>query len=379
MNMKFQIDPLFRDHFRNLKQVFLYVTDQCNLYCEQCIYKPNITFHDQRQIPLDTAIDLIMDFHELGARKLTILGGEPTLYGAAEGWKPLLKLIEAAKTIGYEYVRIDTNGQFSPSLLQQPGFHRLDEIAFSLDGFSSETNDPVRGTNTFQQCVSNIDTAVSLGYTATITCCVHRTFVQRGDDGEYLLHTMIRFAEQIGIDTINFHDLFKTGVPMDTWTGQLNTSVEEHVAMYDEIRPRVDADAYTINVRLPQCFVTDKEFARNPTYYGYCPVKMGERVMVHPNGVIRICSNLICSTFGVARYYDRTIWWDRSDCNELRHHQLEENTPCTNRSKNMTYGEFVPLCFSFKPNQNEYVWKEMLEWDQHQVPFEQTGAAEQCN
>lgn len=361
--MRFEVDSEFATHFRSLKQVFLYITDRCNLHCEQCIYKPNITFHDERAIPLQTALALITTFHSLGARKLTVLGGEPTLYGASEQHKPLLELLSGAKQRGYDYIRIDTNGQFGGGLLDHSAFRSLDEIAFSLDGYSASMNDPIRGRNTFDNCVANIRRAVSLGYKVTITCCVHRALVEPNGVGSFRLDDMIRFAEGLGIHGINFHDLFKAGVPMDTWTGHLDTTVTDYVAMYQRIRPRIEEGAYSIAVRLPQCFVTRTEFARNPEYYGYCPVKLGERVMVHPNGVIRICSNLICSAFGVARYYDNRIAWDRSQSNELLDHEIGRDTPCTNRSKNKSYGEYVPLCFSFKPKQDEYVWREMLTWD----------------
>lgn len=31
-------DPRFDQHFRNLTQVFFYLTDECNLRCTQCYY-----------------------------------------------------------------------------------------------------------------------------------------------------------------------------------------------------------------------------------------------------------------------------------------------------------------------------------------------------
>jgi hypothetical protein len=125
---------------------------------------------------------------------------------------------------------------------------------------------------------------------------------------------------------------------------------------------------------LPQCFVTKSEFARNPEFYGYCPVKLGERVMVHPNGTIRICSNLICTGYGVARYHDGRIEWDNSSGNELAGHDLSRNTPCTNRSRHRKYGDVVPVCFSFKPDQEEHVWQKRLEWDGRQITEEDDRA-----
>jgi len=192
---------------------------------------------------------------------------------------------------------------------------------------------------------------------------VQKLFLDRNDDGILKLETMIRFAETLGVQQINFHDLFKVGIPMDTWTGNFAPQPHEWVPVYSEISQKVRDKQFSISVRLPQCFVTKSEFACNPEFYGYCPVKMGERVMVHPNGTIRICSNLICTGYGVARYHHRQIDWDASSGNELAGHDLERNTPCTNRGRHRKYGDLVPLCFSFKPDQEEFVWQNLLGWD----------------
>lgn len=39
--------------------------------------------------------------------------------------------------------------------------------------------------------------------------------------------------------------------------------------------------------------INKEEFEKNPEYYGYCSAKLAERVLVHPNGIIRIYSLMI--------------------------------------------------------------------------------------
>ena len=363
MPTAFSMDSEFSRHFRRLHQVFMYVTDRCNLECEQCIYKPSISHFINEEIALDDALGLLASFRALGAGKVTFLGGEPTLYGHREGGRPLLDLLRGTRDLGYEYVRLDTNGQRVLRLLDEPEFRRLDEVAFSLDGYSAETNDPLRGNGTFLRAVNAIRKAIAGGMCVTITCCVQRLFLERDEAGTLKLERMIRFAQDLGVHQINFHDLFKVGIPMDTWTGDFAPRPVDWVPVYDELSAKVSEGAFSILVRLPQCFVTKAEFARKPDYYGYCPVKMGERVMVHPNGTIRICSNLICTGYGVATYCEGRIGWERSHANELAGHDLARPTPCTNRSRHKKYGDLVPLCFSFKPKQEEYVWKHRLGWD----------------
>lgn len=358
----FSVEPAFARHFSRLKQVFLYINDECNLGCEQCIYKPHVLYDERREIAPKTVAGLLAAFHQLGAHKLTILGGEPTLYGSREKHRPLYEVIHTARRIGFEYLRMDTNGQFSSRLFERAALDELDEMAFSVDGYDPASNDPLRGERTFVRATRRIADAVARGQRCSITCCIHKELVQRGADGLYGVDRVIQLGQALGVKTVNFHDLFKAGVPMDAWTGSLDTTVEEHVRMYNEVRDRVERGVYSVDVRLPQCFVPRAEFDRNPGYYGYCPVKLGERVMIHSDGVIRICSNLICSSFGIGRFEDEKIVWNRTTSNETRHHDLDRSTPCTNRSKNRSYGDYVPLCFSFKPNQAEPVWQD-LGWD----------------
>lgn len=363
--MNFNMDKKFIAHFKNLKQVFLYVIDDCNLNCRHCLYKPNNFFYLKNKfIDPECAKKLIQDFYFLGARKLTIMGGEPTLYGQEQNLAPLLSLIQTAKEIGYQYVRIDTNGTFNSSLLDQEQFKLLDEITFSLDGPNPQINDLLRGNGVFEQCVSNIKKALQSGYNCDITCCIHKYLVERDADGQTYLEHMIHFAEKLGIQRINFHDMFKSGIPRDSWTDQLDISIQTWFQIWAEIQEHIAVGMYKIPVRIPQGFVTQQRFQAAPQYYGYCSAKLGERVLVHPDGIIRICSLMIGTPYGVAKYYDNKIVWDEGYTNELGDQKMGVYTPCTHQSKCRNWSPFAPLCVSFKPNQDEFIWN-LIAWEQY--------------
>jgi len=358
--------PEFREYFNNLKQVFLYITDQCNLRCRHCLYKPNLTFHPcNKEIEIGTALKLISTFKEMGASKLTIMGGEPTLYDTTCGNRSLLQLISEAKRLGYEYVRIDTNGLFNSNLLLREDLNKLDEITFSLDGHTPEINDMIRGIGSFERCVDSIQTAVSLGYKVDITSCAHRGNISRDENGVLLLDNLIKFVSSLGVSRINFHPVFKMGLPRDTWIEQTDILPEQWVNARNEITQKLKEGEYTIPVRIPQRFITKDEFEQCPKYYGYCSAKSGERVLVHPNGIIRVCALLIGTPYGVARFYNNRIVWDNSTTNELCWHQSTKYTPCNNQQKN--FGDLVPLCISFKANQDEFVWQEKLKWESRRI------------
>ena len=173
---------------------------------------------------------------------------------------------------------------------------------------------------------------------------------------------MIRLSEELGIEKINFHNLFKTGVPRDHFTGNIDISIKDWFEVKDEIEEKVENNEYSIPVRIPSSFVTKDRFVRNPEYYGYCTCKTKSALLVHPNGMLRICPLLIGTPYGIARYYDNKIVWDDSPTNELRGIEMDKNTPCATQFKHNRFGKYVPVCCSFKPKQNEKIWQE-LDWE----------------
>ena len=365
----YDMDERFFNYFnKRVRQVFFYTTNCCQLRCKQCLYKPDLTFQmGKKEIDKNVMLELGEDFYKMGAKKATVMGGEPAMYGS-EDHKDLVDLITGLKNIGYEYVRMDTNGIYDDDMLAIDGMKKLDEVSFSLDGHTSEINNWVRGEGAYDKCVKNIKRALELGYKVDITACVHKKLAEKDEKGIYQIVNMIKWAESIGVEEINFHVLFKHGFPMDTWTEDTAITPNEWLEIKDVLYELVygENSNLKIHVRIPEHFVTKEEFEDKPKFYGYCPVKLGERILVHPDGQLRICSGLISSKYCIAKYLDdKRIIWEEGQTNEICDHNCNGDTPCTNQSKSMNCGEgLVPLCFSFKPLQKEFVWKKKLNWDE---------------
>ena len=343
-----------------ITQVFLYLTDTCNLRCRQCLYKTELTFQlSQKEIPYQDALGLMESFYNLGARKITFMGGEPTLY------KKLPELVHKARQLGYSYIRMDSNGTFNTSLLDNPYLQEIDEITFSLDGYNEEINDSIRGKGSFYKCVHNIKKAISRGYEVHVTTCVHRGFTQNASSDEHLgLIEMIKFLKSLGVAKINMHDLFKSGIPRDVWSDSIDTSIEEYLNAY-QLVIEYKKENKDNTIRMPQCVTTQDEFNRNPEYYGYCSVKQYDRILAFPNGMLRVCSLMIGTPYCVGYYNSNRVYWNENPTNEILGHEMNNNTKCTNQGKgNHFSGEYVPLCVSFKPKQDEPVWIERLKWEQ---------------
>jgi MoaA/NifB/PqqE/SkfB family radical SAM enzyme len=344
-----------------IHQAFFYLIDKCNLSCDHCLYKQELTFQmGDPQIPFDRAVALMENLYELGAMKMTFMGGEPTMY------KQLPELILEAKRIGYKYVRIDTNGMFAERLLDTEGMRALDEITFSMDGPTEELNDRIRGIGVFKQVTRSIRAAVERGYNVQITTCVQSPLTWAGPEtGELPLVEMVRLAKSLGVKGLNMHDLFKAGIPRDGFSGNHGTTVEEYMNAFEEIFSRFDPmDEDGFFVRMPQCVTTKEEFDRAPAYYGYCSVKQYDRILAFPNGQLRICSLMIGSPYCIGYYDDHRVYLNTTPTDETRDHKMDTPTPCTCQSKGKHFGDYVPLCVSFKPKQYEPVWIHRHKWEE---------------
>jgi len=356
MNIEEQFEDIFKG---KLCQVFMYLIDKCNLSCEQCLYKPNLAFQlGRKEIPYAQAKELLQEFYDLGASKVTFMGGEPTLY------KQLPQLIFDASNIGFSYIRIDTNGIFPKEILDDKNVRKLSEITFSLDGYNEKTNS-IRGVGVFTKCCENIKRAVELGYRVQITCCIHK-LLTKNDRGRLGILRMIDFAESLGVEYINFHDLLKVGVPRDVWTGEVAPSYKSYISAVQKAEMYV-LQGKKIKVRIPRRLVSATEFQNNPDYYGYCSGKQKDRLLVFPDGTMRICSLLIGSSYHVATYGEKGIRLNTTPTSELVRYNESVNSPCAMGSNKSDEKGLVLLCIAFKSKQDEPVWNERLKWEKKRL------------
>ena len=367
-HMNLNIDEKFFDYFKNLKQVFLYLTDNCNLNCLQCLYKPDLVMKKRLEVAL--AKELLYNMRKLGAYKLSFLGGEVTTYPTDEA----MSIFAYAKEIGYSYTRIDTNGHFDHALFSKGFFSSLDEVSVSIDGYDVETNDGVRGDGLFEIACESLDKLVSTVKNVHISCCVTKQASIRAGGIMPLVEKMIFFAKERGVKSINFHGVFCMGVPMDAWTASAHLDPEEWYNVSETILSSIRQKKYCIPVRFPVRIVKKEEFENHKEFYGYCPSKLGERVLIHPSGIIRICSSLLSTCYGVATYDRNGIYWNSIN-NELDLEGMDRTNnelPCAHQKK--LYDDdkgYVPVCFSLKPYQKEVVWQDLVQQGIiKEVPYE---------
>ena len=139
----------------------------CNLACTHCFVSCSPTNHTHELMSLEEIEPYLEQAVSLGVKEYYFTGGEPFLNPEMEA------ILERTLQIGPATVL--TNGL----LLDPDRCRRLHSLAdcseysldfrVSIDGFSPETNDPVRGDGTFERILSGISNLVAAGLNPVIT------------------------------------------------------------------------------------------------------------------------------------------------------------------------------------------------------------------
>lgn len=329
MNEQLEYDRSLIDLFGgSLKQVFLYITNRCGLRCVQCFYKSELNNLDMN---LDVALFHVANCHSLGARKITFLGGEPSLYDYRNNWQNLLVLIDAAKEVGYEHIRLDTNGQFEPAFLHAISDASLSELSFSLDGSDANQNDYLRGNGTFSTSIANIEIAAKL-FNVSVTICVGQNNIHS------ICESVIELA-RLGVKSFNFHPLLLVGNVQDKYIKGNCISPQEWLSTY-ALLEAFKRNNTNIQMRIPLRYADGP--LSEPAQY--CSLRLKDRLHIQPNGSLRICPLSVGTPFQTGTRHGPRYTRVRKYCE----HELDiGNKNC--KFQSVEDERLIPLCVSYKP------------------------------
>jgi len=132
------------------RTVLLEVSNLCNHRCVFCAY-PKMTRPGKR-MALDMVERVLREAYELGAR-------EAGFYSGAEPFTSpdLEEIVRLAKTIGYEYTFISTNGSLATEARLRALIDRgLDSVKFSINAADRETYRVIHGKDHFDRVLGNL-------------------------------------------------------------------------------------------------------------------------------------------------------------------------------------------------------------------------------
>jgi hypothetical protein len=139
----------------------------CNLTCRHCFISCSPHNHSFGMLDLETVGRALEESVSLGVKEYYLTGGEPFLH------RNMTAILEL--TLRYGPATVLTNGTvFKDEWLQR--LRRAEdtsryslEFRVSIDGFTAEMNDPVRGPGTFDRALRGVRQLVQHGFLPIIT------------------------------------------------------------------------------------------------------------------------------------------------------------------------------------------------------------------
>lgn len=203
----------------------------CNLRCHHCFISCSPENHTLGLIRFEQFEPYLAEARALGVKEYYFTGGEPFIN------PDIFRILEATLEVGPVTVltnatRFDDSKVERLAELRDGSAYSL-ELRVSIDGFSPETNDPIRGEGTFVKAMEGVRLLVAHGFLPIITSM--RSWPMDRDE-EFLVEFRKRLAE-IGYDRPRMKLLpsLKIGQEAlrDRGYGKFEFVTEEMMAGYD--------------------------------------------------------------------------------------------------------------------------------------------------
>jgi AdoMet-dependent heme synthase len=164
----------------------------CNIECTHCFISCGPTNHAHEFLSLAEVRGRLEESIAHGVKEYYFTGGEPFLN------REILEILEATLALGPATVL--TNGMLiRPETARRLAWMESSsryslEIRISLDGFSEETNDAIRGAGVFRRSVAGLECLVREGFLPIITA----TRTWEGEDDRPHLEGFVRMLAEMG-------------------------------------------------------------------------------------------------------------------------------------------------------------------------------------
>jgi len=273
-----------RVEYGRFRNVYLYITEACQLRCEHCYMGERLD--RALKMPLPQIAEWLATWRRMGGSKLTILGGEPTLHAS------FIDAVRLAGRLGYEQVITTTNAQ-RPALrkLRRMSPEEFAYVQVSLDGGTARSHDAIRGPGTFDAAIATAAELAARGFDIRIICTVNQA---NRDDALRLLG----LADDLGVSLVKYHVFSAIG------TGHLRPELAMTPPEWVGFCEALERAAPDYQARIwYQPAYTRREKMDRYAAEGYqgCIGRTLDRISVFPDGRAYVCSYLFDTALNFAR------------------------------------------------------------------------------
>lgn len=269
-----EVDTLETASANSFRSLAIEITKECNLRCVHCYLPAGDAAEDE--LTTEEIKDLIKSSKELGARSVSIGGGEPLM-------RPdYIEIIKYALSLNL-LVALGTNGTLINEKTAETLSRLPIKIQISLDGARKEIHDRIRGKGSFDSVVKGLNNLIEKGMGKDIVIAFTPMSLNADDIPE-----LIDFVLDKGIQVIQFPPLSSSGRAKASWD-ELRLSDDKRLWFWDYILQRSKELRGIIDL-LVECFSVDINNPGNPYR---CSI--GSQLRIAPTGDVYPCQ---CFHFG---------------------------------------------------------------------------------
>ncbi len=252
---------------KNSSNLFFHILTQCNLSCRHCYINPEQQGKDN--LPIKTIKAWLDAFsHDSAATNVIFLGGEPTLH------PDLHHAIKHARSKGFRSITVDTNGYLFHDILSKVSPREVDFFSFSLDGATAETNDKIRGQESYDACINGIKKAVAGGFAASLIYTVSRANIHE-------LEMMPPLLKGLGIERLFIQVIGLRGKAAGgDKGGKLQVTRAEWLKTVPPLAQKIARQGITVSY--PKVYLAPEEKFE-------CAGRVANNYFIFPNGRIYQC------------------------------------------------------------------------------------------
>lgn len=138
----------------DIQSLHFYITNVCNLHCPHCYMKAGERLEEE--LSIDEIKKVLNEFKQYGGEKVTFTGGEVSTR------KDFIEIVQYAASVGLQ-IKILSNGVLWRQDMVDDLSDIISSIQFSVDGYDEESNQRIRGVNSFMATLKTIDKFVARG------------------------------------------------------------------------------------------------------------------------------------------------------------------------------------------------------------------------
>lgn len=259
-------------HGRRIRKLRLSLTDKCNLRCHYCMPLDQTFMDEKSYLSSDEIVEVITELQSMGLEEVRLTGGEPLMR------KSFPEIAKRLGNLRLKKLALTTNGIYLDKYFDVLKEARIFHLNISLDSLNEKTFKQITHGNHLHRVMSNIKTAVSLGFVVKINAVMMRGI----NDHEVM--DFVRFSEKESVE-VRFLELMRIGHARPEQNSQFISARELKNQISGELRAiTVPNDSTSYNFVTENGGVVGFIASESEPFCGQC-----SRWRLSADGILRAC------------------------------------------------------------------------------------------